>query len=348
MNDIWAYLCQTEKPIVMYGTGNGADKIFSVLDSLNIEVQDIFASDGFVRNRYFHGKKVISYAEAAEKYRNEMIILLAFGSDRPEVIENFYGLSEKHELYAPDVPVVGKELFDFKFYEQNIEKIKAARELFYDEESKNVYDSIINYRLSGRIEYLSRYTTDISDVMQTVLHPKNYIYSLDLGAFTGDTAISLLSYAKNIKKIIAVEPDQKNYQKLLKNAEYDERIEPHLSAAWNKFETLIFSRGGGRAIKKSAEGKTAVVSAAPSESFLEGRMPDFIKIDVEGSEREAIEGCLSSIKTYAPELQIALYHRSRDIFEIPILIYKINPAYKMYLRKFSSVPAWDINLFCIK
>lgn len=39
MNDIWQYLRSADRPIVMYGTGNGADKIFDVLDSLGIEVK---------------------------------------------------------------------------------------------------------------------------------------------------------------------------------------------------------------------------------------------------------------------------------------------------------------------
>lgn len=69
MNDIWQYLRSADRPIVMYGTGNGADKIFDVLDSLGIEVKDIFASDGFIRNRTFHGKKVISYSDILKKYR---------------------------------------------------------------------------------------------------------------------------------------------------------------------------------------------------------------------------------------------------------------------------------------
>lgn len=127
MNDIWQYLRSADRPIVMYGTGNGADKIFDVLDSLGIEVKDIFASDGFIRNRTFHGKKVISYSDILKKYGNDMIILLAFGSDLPEVINRFFALASKHELYAPDVPVVGNKLFDGKFYEMHKKQYRCGK-----------------------------------------------------------------------------------------------------------------------------------------------------------------------------------------------------------------------------
>ena len=47
--DLWSYLCESDKKIVMYGMGNGADKILSICERRGIEVSDFFASDGFVR-----------------------------------------------------------------------------------------------------------------------------------------------------------------------------------------------------------------------------------------------------------------------------------------------------------
>ena len=77
--DLWSYLEQTDKPIVMYGMGNGADKILERLDARNIEIADFFASDGFVRGHSFHGKTVLSFSEIKEKYP-DFIILLSFAS----------------------------------------------------------------------------------------------------------------------------------------------------------------------------------------------------------------------------------------------------------------------------
>ena len=49
--DLWEYLKKTDKPIVLYGMGNGADKIVSVLKAKGIDFKGIFASNGFVRNK---------------------------------------------------------------------------------------------------------------------------------------------------------------------------------------------------------------------------------------------------------------------------------------------------------
>ena len=67
-NDLWTYLANTAKPIVMYGMGNGADKILKVCDEKGIEIKDFFASDGFVRGHSFHGKRVLSYTATTGGY----------------------------------------------------------------------------------------------------------------------------------------------------------------------------------------------------------------------------------------------------------------------------------------
>jgi hypothetical protein len=81
--DIWTHLQKTDKPILIYGMGNGADKIIRNFERFGIEYKDVFASDGFVRGHTYRGKTVISYSDACQKYGNDFIIVLSFGSRRP-------------------------------------------------------------------------------------------------------------------------------------------------------------------------------------------------------------------------------------------------------------------------
>ena len=60
-SDLWRDLAARKCPVVLYGMGNGADKILRVCDTYGIKVSDFFASDGFVRGHQFHGKTVLSY-----------------------------------------------------------------------------------------------------------------------------------------------------------------------------------------------------------------------------------------------------------------------------------------------
>ena len=83
MKDIWNYLKNAQKPIVLYGTGDGADKIISVCDKKGIKVSGVFASDLFVRKREFCGMPVTSFDGARSAFgdigkvpRGKVIIVL--------------------------------------------------------------------------------------------------------------------------------------------------------------------------------------------------------------------------------------------------------------------------------
>lgn len=51
--DVWQILQLTDKPVVLYGMGNGADQIIDLCDRMQIKVAGIFASDEFVRGQVF-------------------------------------------------------------------------------------------------------------------------------------------------------------------------------------------------------------------------------------------------------------------------------------------------------
>ena len=137
---LWDYLKTAKKPIVLYGMGNGADKIISVLESRGIEYRGVFATDGFVREKYFHGLKLSSYGELKEKF-GDMIVLLCFGSARPEVLTNIKRIAAEQELYAPDVPVYGRGLFTKKYASEHKKELEYVYNRLEDGLSRKTFES---------------------------------------------------------------------------------------------------------------------------------------------------------------------------------------------------------------
>ena len=357
LRDIWTYLQNTDKKIVMYGMGNGADKILSICERYGIEVSDFFASDGFVRGHLFHGKRVLSYSEACEKYgRENMIVLLSFASSLPDVLANIYRIAGECELYAPDVPVCGENLFCSEFFGENESKINQVRELLCDEESRRVYDSVVDFKLSGDVKLLRDTHCDFSEVYR-LLGAEKFEKIADLGAYNGDTLREIAPFAPKLQDAIAFEPDKRNHKKLSDYAEGEERfkITPIKAAAWSNKDTLLFDGSGNRnstliskGIEVNRPPKTVEVDAESLDNILDGERVDYIKFDVEGAEKEAIEGSLEAIEKHHPALMISLYHRSEDVFALPLMIYERFPDYKFYIRRREYIPAWDMVLIAVR
>jgi hypothetical protein len=56
---------------------------------------------------------------------------------------------------------------------------------------------------------------------------------------------------------------------------------------------------------------------------------DFIKMDIEGSELQALAGAPQTIARFIPKLAIASYHKPEDPVRIPKLVESLNPRYGM-------------------
>ena len=360
-HDLWEYLKESQKTVVLYGMGNGADKILSVLAERDIPVGGIFASDGFARGNLFHGMPVRTWSDIKAEFGAEnVIVLLSFGTSRPEVLENVLRIRQEAELYAPDVPAFGDTLFTRAFYEEHRDEFLAVRNLLSDEESRRIFDNILSYKLSGDIGYLLDAQSDEAEIWQEIIHPETIRAAADLGAYNGDTVRQLLAIGKNIETVWAMEPDSRNYKKLeiYAKEEVRARVIPVNAGAWNEENVLFFDKSGNRnaSFEKNRSQtladrplKVAEVKALPLDSVLDGARVDYIKYDVEGSEREALDGSCKTLAKHSPTLLVSLYHRSEDLFALPLHIQKIAPHYNgYYLRRMAGVPAWDINLYVTK
>ncbi len=349
--DLWQYLAETDKPIVMYGMGNGADKILAVCEQRGIAVRDFFASDGFVRGHSFHGKQVMHYADMVEKYgAGQFIVLLSFASSLPDVMSNFYRIAAETELYAPDVPVCGEALFDLSFYREHFSELEQVEALFADEASRDIFRNVISYKITGDIRFLRAAENDPDTVREQLLNTAEYQAYADLGAYNGDTVRALLPHAPHCKTVYAMEPDRRNLRKLEAYAQEETRCEVQCFAAgaWSHHDILPFDASGNRnAGLHGKKAKAIDTEVNALDNILNGARVDFIKYDVEGAEREALIGSAQTIGTHRPHLLVSVYHRSEDLYALPLQVHQMRPDYRLYLRRFPYVPAWDLNLYAI-
>lgn len=343
MIDLWTYLENTTKPIFLYGTGDGADKILDRLEKRNIKVSGVFASDGFVRNREFRGFQVISFNEAIESH-GEIIALLCFGTQLSEVIGNIKEIANKCELYAPDVPVIDDgTTFDIEYARENKGKIEAAYNLLADDVSRKTFENIVFFKLTGDINYLFDCEKEKSEAYTLLSLGEKEDY-LDLGAYTADTIFEFLGQTNGYNTITAVEPDIKNFKKLSSNTQSLDRITLINAAVGKQSGEVFFSMGKGRGSKSTEKGQ--IIKQICIDDLLENKKATYIKIDIEGLEQEALLGAEKSLLE-RPKLNLALYHRNQDVFELVLLINKLNPDYKIYLRHHPYLPAWDTNLYAL-
>lgn len=336
----WEKLKDSNDPVLIYGMGNGADKVIDELIRLNIPIKGVTCSDNFVRNQIFRGFTVKKLSE----FDGDFIIAPCFGSSLPEVMNHIYDLSKIFRIIVPVVPVYGDEIFNREFIEKYSSELNEAYSLFKNR-SKEVFEHCIKFMFGGELEELKSAEDDKAEIFNDFLKLDGKGCYIDLGAYRGDTVEEYLNYTGGrYDEIIGLEPDEKSFRKFEDKYKDYEKITAVCKAISDKSGLVKFSSLAGR--QSSVSDKGILKECICVDDLADSKDISYIKADVEGSESSMIDGAEKTIKRCKPKLNIAMYHRSKDIFELPLKIYNLNPDYKFEIRKHPYIPCWDMNLYC--
>ncbi|MBC5646841.1 FkbM family methyltransferase [Christensenella tenuis] len=341
---LWQRLRQARKPVVLYGMGNGADKILDELARHGIAAAGVFASDEFCRGQMFRGFRVTNYTQAKEHF-GEMIVLVAFGTQLPEVLGRVKQIAREQELYIPDVPVYGEGIFDTDYLRLYETELRQAYGLLADDLSRETFRDMVEYKLSGKPEYLYHCESRPAEVCENILKLGNNECYVDVGAYTGDTIRDFVETTDGYGEIFAIEPDERNFVKLKSAVESMEHVTCWNVAACEKDGMIPFAQRGGR--NSAASEQERMVPASCLDNLLAGKRVTYIKYDVEGEEESALKGTKHIIKEQRPKLLVSAYHRTEDLFRLPLLVIGMQPDYRVYLRHFPCIPAWDTNYYFV-
>lgn len=333
-------LAESSQPVYIYGMGDGCEKVLSAFEAENIECSGIFVSDDFKRDKVFHGFKLIGMTEL-ERSGYGFSVACGFGTSLPEIMERIAGLSERHLLVYPDTAVIGEGYLRKDDLLSRSDDIMNVYDMLSDEVSRNTFANVLKFKITGDIRYLDDWN-DTNDVYRLLDISDDEIYA-DLGAYTGDTIESFLKYTGGrYRRIYAVEPSRRNFSKCVKRCLPLENVILVNAAVSDNDGTAFFSKGAGRQQSISENGIPVVLRCL--DSILNGEECTFIKYDVEGADIPALLGSRDTIENCCPKIRTGIYHRPFDILDIPLMLHKLQPKYKLYMRRPRYYPAWDLEL----
>ncbi len=157
---------------------------------------------------------------------------------------------------------------------------------------------------------------------------------VDGGSYNFGTSKILLEKCQTVKSIYAFEPDRNHWESVqdgIRDCNFN-RVTFIKKGLWSTPATLSFESDLSEShVSKSGLIKVAVTSIdnAISEPVT------FIKMDIEGSELEALRGAARHIIEDKPKLAISIYHKPEDILTLPQYILSLVPDYRLYLRHYS-------------
>lgn len=175
------------------------------------------------------------------------------------------------------------------------------------------------YRKSGLAFYFPAFAEDdCMDAYTAAYTPKTGDVVWDVGAHAGSTSYFFAQMVGPAGRVYAFEPDEKNFDFLLRNIKLHgmENVIPVKAALSNRTGRAKFCMDGTMAaglsefLPYAAEEHSREVETLSFEDACErfGRVPDLVKIDIEGGELSVISGALEFLKQTPVRLVIESNH----------------------------------------
>ncbi|QSO47527.1 FkbM family methyltransferase [Alicyclobacillus mengziensis] len=224
------------------------------------------------------------------------------------------------------------EIWDIKEHLPEIENLYYK--MLEDEKSRQVLFDILAYRVTRRQEFiLSAFSPDCEQYFDSTvaLFEKDCVY-VDCGGLDGYTAAKFMLQCPSYKRIYIYEPIKEYYEECLQNTRKFnvDNIEVRNAAVTNFNGNLSFDVNVKGSSRASELGEVTVPAVSLDADISEPIQ--FIKMDIEGSEKQALRGAEQHIKADTPMLAICVYHLPSDLWQVAQLINSINSEYTFRLR----------------
>lgn len=353
--------------IVIYGTGTIAKKIYEVLKDKKYSIKYFLNKSNNYSNvvEKLLEVKVIDSKEIIDVDKKDITVIIAVfnrEADVKRIKEELKKLGYDSIITYLDVFEIFKNNFEDNFYlnssekfMNDIDKILECKNLFKDDKSKELYNSIVKFRITKDYNDLidkDNFEEQYFPYDVNYINKNNEIRFIDCGAFDGDTIRVLGDKYDNIDAIAAFEPDLTNYNNMVNDLNKSNILNNIKEciiipcAVYSNSTQLKFNSGSLENSCIDDKNGSTVIQCVSVDESIRNFKPTHIKMDIEGSEFEGLLGAKKTIIKEKPNLAICLYHKPQDLYRIPLLINSWNIGYDFYLRVYGH-SALELVLYAI-
>jgi FkbM family methyltransferase len=165
--------------------------------------------------------------------------------------------------------------------------------------------------------------------------------AIDGGGCWGDTALYLAHRVGPTGQVHCFEFSPDNLPTLESNLSRNPTLQKNIHlqkhALWSRTgETFSFNPAGpGTRLGHAGSFTTTTLTIDDLTARERLSRVDFIKMDIEGAELDALKGAEQTIRSHRPKLAVTLYHRLQDFTTIPRFLHDLNLGYRFYIDHFS-------------
>lgn len=343
--DTLAALKKEKEPLIIWGRGEVALRVQNLLEQNNIRVS-CFCEDECKQEGEYLSLPVLSWEMVQERYHCFNVIL---GHSR---YQKGLHLKEKLGTQVNKIFYVHNPIYDVGFFDKDaikwdLNEYQIAYDKLADEKSKRNMAAFLNTGMTGDMEYI------FSEFHQHMDLFRNDIFEIgrgesywDVGAFNGDTVKQFRMACKDeYKCIVAIEPDQENFNGLKKYADSEggERITLVQSGVWEKSGEMLFQAG--------RQQKSAIVRVDEEDELKE---KECVKVSVQSLDdiaaqtnikeatvlkfnyypyvAQGLKGAVRLIQKNHPAIIARVGFDRMSLVEVVNEISNIAKDYKIYLR----------------
>lgn len=365
-----------ENKIVLYGAGSAGIAFLHCLIGEGIFPCCFADGDREKHGKLCEGLEILDPASIVERIGSDALVIVTINTDGRTYCKDF-----KKELLMGGHKGVHKRLkeygcinvIDYTYFRrcyqlfrgnqynlpacsdvylmlENEREIEQAIEALEDIRAKELFLKLLEFRL-------------LSDEVDIPVFPEKGMYFeydlfpqiddevfVDCGACGGSSLTGFLERNEHrFAGYYGIEPDLTNFGKLsrfistLPECEQAKAKIYHAAAYENGDGTNFFVLNGPGTFQ--ADDGPDRVRTVRIDGILEGKATTYIKMNIEGSEVSALKGAEHTICQFHPRLAIMGYHKTSDLWEVPLLIKELDKSYHLTLRSYMRNVAFAYYAF---
>ncbi|MCB1537610.1 MAG: FkbM family methyltransferase [Rhodospirillales bacterium] len=204
-----------------------------------------------------------------------------------------------------------------------------------DDAGKKVLYDVMRFRLTGDKKFMATHTMrEAEQYFDVDLRLSDAPVFVDGGAYHGENTRTFCTDYPHYGAVHLFEPGPASMDTARATLAGMRDTHFHPCALGARADTMAFESTAGLSSKLTADGDIAV-RVARMDDEIPTRV-DFIKLDLEGAEPDALAGAARLIRDHHPALAVCVYHAAGDLWDVPARVLAIRDDYDLTLRHYTQ------------